>query len=662
MNPASCVILVPARGSISPECEQGLQTLERRGYAVRRAADAQTVEVVRATMVRDSLAAGFDELMWIDGDISFHPGDVEKLRRHGQPVVCGIYPKVRSRELACAFLPGTEKIQFGEVGGLVEILYGPFGFMLTRREVFEEIRRQLSLPECNQRFGSAVVPWFMPLLAEDGSAGPWYLTDDFALCERARRCQFKIMADSSIRLWRMGLYAFGWEDAGSDKQEYASYIFHLPASMPLTSTAPLSPVTPAAEAEGQPATQPGERGLRSNPPRMALHELPRPLRDDFPRYKAYVVSYPANHESLQETLQSYRQSDWVEEPRVFMQPADWPVGTQSAASNYKRALAAAIEDDCDFAVISEDDVRVNRHLRRNLEAIPLLRRDQCDYFSLFMPDLIASPWERQEPHLGYRLAKSLYAGPNRMWEKYRIWGAQTYVLSRRFILAALERWDRLAESQDTRVVSVCSELRLPMWYSAPCLIQHAPLRSAFSTPTAYAPDFDGDFIFQVGSGYQAPEGIAGWLTCEEGKTLWELAAGRDVLELGTTAGRATVCLCNRAGAWSASIRSIKSKLASGPGATAWRVGSSFCKARSATAACALGEQFDLVLLDTEHDAESFKRDLDAALPRLRRGGYLAVHDYPDPDWPEVRLVVDEYARRLNWKRHAQVDYLGVFRT
>ncbi len=71
------------------------------------------------------------------------------------------------------------------------------------------------------------------------------------------------------------------------------------------------------------------------------------------------------------------------------------------------------KDGCDFAVILEDDVRVNRWLRHNLQFLPLLCRDQCDYLSLFMPDLIASPWQRQEAHLGYRLAKPLYSGPNR---------------------------------------------------------------------------------------------------------------------------------------------------------------------------------------------------------------------------------------------------------
>jgi hypothetical protein len=136
------------------------------------------------------------------------------------------------------------------------------------------------------------------------------------------------------------------------------------------------------------------------------------LPASFPRFRAYFVSYAANHESLRQTLEWFRTCDWGEEPGVFVLPEEWSIGMPSASRNYKRALETAIADGCDFAVLLEDDVRVCHHLRANLRDIPLLRRDQCDYFSLFMPDLIASPWERHEKHLGYRLAKPLKPAQN----------------------------------------------------------------------------------------------------------------------------------------------------------------------------------------------------------------------------------------------------------
>jgi hypothetical protein len=38
------------------------------------------------------------------------------------------------------------------------------------------------------------------------------------------------MADTRIRLWHVGTYRYGWEDAGSTKERFANYLFHIPGS------------------------------------------------------------------------------------------------------------------------------------------------------------------------------------------------------------------------------------------------------------------------------------------------------------------------------------------------------------------------------------------------------------------------------------------------
>jgi hypothetical protein len=250
-----------------------------------------------------------------------------------------------------------------------------------------------------------------------------------------------------------------------------------------------------------------------------------------------------------------------------------------------------------------------------------------------------------------------------MWEKYRIWGSQGYVLSRRFILAALERWDRLLEGQDTRVISVCSELKLPLWYTAPCLVEHAPLRSEFNTPAARAIDFDPNFRLEPGPGFQPPEAVPGWLTVAEGRALWAAAEGRQVLELGTGCGRATVCLAQ-------SARQVLSvDLQDQAAAAEWvrRYGGEervvFRRGDSGHLKQTLaGKRFGLAFLDTEYDGQSVRRDLESVLGLLEPGGLVGVHAYPDPGWPEVRRVVDEYVGRCGWERVTQADYLAVFRT
>ena len=224
MSASRCIVLVPFGGAIDPGCEQALDELERRGYRVQRAAGFSQIDVGRCTLASIALAEGFDELLWIDSDIAFHPDDVERLRRHGEPFVCGLYVKKGRRELACHLLPGTDTLVFGVAGGLCEVQYAGFGFTLTRRQVYETVRTRLELPECNRRFGERLVPYFQPLVVTD-EAGPWYLGEDYAFCERARRCGFRIMADTRIRLWHVGGYPFSWEDAGSAKERYTTYTF-----------------------------------------------------------------------------------------------------------------------------------------------------------------------------------------------------------------------------------------------------------------------------------------------------------------------------------------------------------------------------------------------------------------------------------------------------
>jgi hypothetical protein len=223
---SKCVVLVPVGGHIEPACEAGLQELERRGYCVRRVPGYSAIDQGRNQMATDALRDGFEETMWIDSDVGFHPDAVDRLRSYRLPIVCGIYPKKAKRELACHVMPGTQRIIFGQEGGLTEILYGGTGFLLVHRDAYAEIQRQLRLPSCNDRWGRPMIPFFQPMV-KPHLDGHWYLAEDFAFCQRARQCGFKIMADTTIRLTHYGSYGYTWEEAGTDPKRYATYHFRL---------------------------------------------------------------------------------------------------------------------------------------------------------------------------------------------------------------------------------------------------------------------------------------------------------------------------------------------------------------------------------------------------------------------------------------------------
>lgn len=220
--PNKCVVLVPFGAYIHQDCELPLKELERRGYVVRRIAGYSAIDQGRNQMATDALRDGFEETLWIDSDIGFEPDDVERIRGHGLPICCGIYPQKGRRELACFVPPSTPKLVFGKEGGLVEIMYAGAGFLHIRREAYQRIQQDLNLPVCNERFGSAMVPFFQPLIREHGDAN-WYLAEDYAFCERARRCGLKIMADTTVRLWHVGNHRYSWENAGIDFPRYDTF-------------------------------------------------------------------------------------------------------------------------------------------------------------------------------------------------------------------------------------------------------------------------------------------------------------------------------------------------------------------------------------------------------------------------------------------------------
>jgi hypothetical protein len=224
-----CVVLVPVGGTIEPDCERGLHELERRGYQVRRAFGYSAIDFGRTVLASQALRDGFEELMWIDSDIGFHPDDVEKLRRHDLPISCGLYPKKDAKSFACHFLPGTKHITFGRGGGLKEVLYAGFGFVHTRRELYERVKERIGLPDVNQRFGDPITAWFLPEVVPDG-AGWWYLAEDYAFCHRARRCGFRITADTTIRLSHVGRHAYCWESFGDAKPRYTTLELKLGSS------------------------------------------------------------------------------------------------------------------------------------------------------------------------------------------------------------------------------------------------------------------------------------------------------------------------------------------------------------------------------------------------------------------------------------------------
>jgi hypothetical protein len=140
--------------------------------------------------------------------------------------VAGIYAKRGACAIAGHVLPGTEKIVFGKKGGMQELLYAGTGFLLTRRQVYLDIEKTEQLVTVNKRWGKGYVPYFMPMIVPDGDEH-WYLADDFSFCERARRADYKIMTDTTVRLIHIGEYDYSWENTGAELSRYSNFTLTL---------------------------------------------------------------------------------------------------------------------------------------------------------------------------------------------------------------------------------------------------------------------------------------------------------------------------------------------------------------------------------------------------------------------------------------------------
>lgn len=68
---------------------------------------------------------------------------------------------------------------------------------------------------------------------------------------------------------------------------------------------------------------------------------------------------------------------------------------------------------------------------------------------------------------------------------------------------------------------------------------------------------------------------------------------------------------------------------------------------------------DAVFIDGDHSYEGAVGDIDAWLPHIKPGGYIALHDYTSDHWPDVVAAVK--ARLSNFEQVLHVKTVIVFR-
>jgi len=190
------------------------------------------------TRARNSLAQTFlktecTHLMFIDSDILFDPRDIVTMLQADKDIICGIYPKkeinwnsvrqamdngVANDQLK--FHTGSFVVNLVDYAGEVtvpidqpvEIFNGGTGFMMIKREVFDELRPHVpsysnDVMDLNgsMKQGEPISEYFATSIEPETNR---LLSEDYHFCREWRLIGGKVFAAPWVRLAHVGSYAF----------------------------------------------------------------------------------------------------------------------------------------------------------------------------------------------------------------------------------------------------------------------------------------------------------------------------------------------------------------------------------------------------------------------------------------------------------------------
>lgn len=167
-----------------------------------------------------------DYFMFIDADIHFDPHSVIRLLKSGHDISVACYPKKcvmwdqganqikNGDERIPAMLTSSLVVNIGATtrkveDGFIQILDGPTGFMLIKREVFEKMEKKYPELYCvndhqNRDFDNYYA-LFDCMIDPDTKR---YLSEDYAFCRRWQQMDGKIYADVQTTLGHVGNLPF----------------------------------------------------------------------------------------------------------------------------------------------------------------------------------------------------------------------------------------------------------------------------------------------------------------------------------------------------------------------------------------------------------------------------------------------------------------------
>ena len=167
-----------------------------------------------------------DYFMFIDADVDFDPSAVVTLLESGHDISVACYPKKcvmwdqakdaikKGDNRNMAMLSSSLVVNIGSQhrkveNGFIEILDGPTGFMLIKRDVFKKMEDKFPELWCkNDHQNRDFDDYHACFDCMIDPTSKRYLSEDYAFCRRWQQCGGKIYADINTTLGHVGNLPF----------------------------------------------------------------------------------------------------------------------------------------------------------------------------------------------------------------------------------------------------------------------------------------------------------------------------------------------------------------------------------------------------------------------------------------------------------------------
>lgn len=190
-----------------------LLACERAGidYEVGLACGDALVSRASSIAASNFLRSDCDVLLTFGGDVKFKPQDAINLCRKCSPEYAIIGALVMKRiDNPIPYCPMPPELIMQDNMEPVEIRWQGTGFTATHRNIFEDLAPRL--PLCAQASDTPFWPFYQPMIVPDEIEGFIYLSEDWALAERASKLGYKSWIDPTIRVGHFGSIEVRVED------------------------------------------------------------------------------------------------------------------------------------------------------------------------------------------------------------------------------------------------------------------------------------------------------------------------------------------------------------------------------------------------------------------------------------------------------------------